>query len=188
MAYCAASDVKAYLGVTSNTDDTLITALIAAAQGYIEAWTSQRFEASGDSDHTFDMTWVCGDTLKLDTALCSVTKVVNGDGVEVLASNYRMEPANGTPYYAIRLLPTSGTAWVSDYTVQMITVKGKWAYSATAPAAVKQACIRLASYLYRQKDNGSDLDRAVIAGNSTILPAQLPADVTAFLAPYRRIY
>jgi len=68
-----------------------------------------------------------------------------------------------------------------------ITIVGKWAYSATAPADITHACTRLAAYLYRQKDNAGDMDRAIVAGNATILPAKLPSDVAEILKPYRRL-
>ena len=69
----------------------------------------------------------------------------------------------------------------------MISVVGKWAYSATAPSDIEHACKRLAAFFYRQKDNANDIDRAVVVGNATVLPSDLPRDVVQLLKPYVRL-
>jgi len=62
-------------------------------------------------------------------------------------------------------------------------------YILAAPQDIVQACRRLASWLYRQKDNQSgDQDRPVLMGDGTvIMPTTLPADVVQTLQPYCRI-
>ena len=79
------------------------------------------------------------------------------------------------------------TSTVAGDSENAITVTGKWAYSTSAPSDIAHVCKRLAAYIYRQKDNAGDLDRAVIAGNSTILPAQIPSDIRLMLTPYKRL-
>ena len=114
--------------------------------------------------------------------------ITNGDGVSVGAAEYVTEPRWETPFYGVTLKRESDIRWTWDDTPEdAITVVGRWAYSATAPADIVQATERLAAYLYRQKDNMSDLDRAVaVSGNMTVLPQSLPRDVQLILAPYRR--
>ena len=76
-------------------------------------------------------------------------------------------------------------AWDGDGEV---VVTGRWAYSVTAPDDIRHATVRLAAYLYRQKDNAAgDLDRTVVVGGTTILPAVFPHDVERMLRPYRRV-
>lgn len=188
MAYTDTTTLKRYLGIPSatTTDDTLLAELIARSQAVIDSYTLRTFEASADTERTFDAVRdVAGATLYLDHDLCAVTSVTNGDGT--IVTGYTTEPRNGTPYFALRLLASSGVAWT--YTTDpedAITIDGKWAYSTTAPADIAGACVRLAAYLYRQKDNAGDLDRAVIAGNATILPAEIPSDIRLMLNPYKR--
>jgi len=191
MAYCGVDELKEYLGVTGATDDAMLLTLLAAAQRTIDSYCARTFEATADTVRTFDSQRdVDGYTLTVDSDLCAITSIVNGDGTTISNSHYVTEPRNETPYYAIRLKASAGNVWtstVSGDSENAITVTGKWAYSTSAPSDIAHVCKRLAAYIYRQKDNAGDLDRAVIAGNSTILPAQIPSDIRLMLAPYRRL-
>ena len=58
------------------------------------------------------------------------------------------------------------------------------------PPSIRQACIRLASWLYRQKDTqtGDGISSPVLLGDGTvIMPQTLPADVQALLREWVRI-
>ena len=191
MAYCGVEELKEYLGVTGATDDAMLLTLLAASQRTIDSYCARTFEATADTVRTFDSQRdVDGYTLTVDSDLCAITSIVNGDGTTISNSHYVTEPRNETPYYAIRLKASAGKVWtstVSGDSENAITVTGKWAYSTSAPSDIAHVCKRLAAYIYRQKDNAGDLDRAVIAGNSTILPAQIPSDIRLMLAPYRRL-
>ena len=188
MAYCTTADVKDYLGISGTGDDTLIGTLVTAAQEVIDSHTRRTFEASGDTTRYFDYSHECidGDLLYLDQDLCSITTVTNGDSVVVAAGERTTLPKNDTPYYAIRLLSDSGVYWTyDDEWMDSISIIGKWAYSTTAPADVKQACIRLASYMYRKKD-AQMYDVTAIEAGVVIRPFGMPPDIKAILKPYVR--
>jgi len=191
MAYCGVDELKEYLGVTGATDDAMLLTLLAAAQRTIDSYCARTFEATADTVRTFDSQRdVDGYTLTVDSDLCAITSIVNGDGTTISNSHYVTEPRNETPYYAIRLKASAGEVWTSTAagdSENAISITGKWAYSTSAPSDIAHVCKRLAAYIYRQKDNAGDLDRAVIAGNSTILPAQIPSDIRLMLAPYKRL-
>lgn len=186
--YTDATTLKRYLGISSSSDDTLLGECIARAQALIDDYTGRAFEAAADTTRTFDaVADVNGPLLYVDEDLCQITSVTNGDGVVVAANEYTTQPRNETPYYALRLLASSGKAWTyEDDHEDAISIVGRWAWSVTAPTAIAQAAIRLASYLYRQKDSANDLDRAVVVGNSTLLPSDLPSDLVQILDAYRR--
>lgn len=188
MSYCTGPQLAEYLGLTSDTDSALLGDLIARAQAAIDTHCGRTFEAVADSARTFDAVRdVQGRVLYLDRDLCSIQTVTNGDGVVVAANEYVTEPRNEGPFFAIRLLGSAGRAWAyTDDPEGAISVAGKWAYSATAPADIEQACVRLAAWYYRQRDNAGEADRAIVAGNATILPSRIPADVADMLKPYRR--
>ena len=191
MAYTTVSALKTYLGVVGNTDDALLTALIARAQAIVDAYCGRTFEAAQDSTRKLDAKLSVSldkRTLYVERDLCAITSIANGDGVSVGAAEYVTEPRWETPFYGVTLKRESDIRWTWDDTPEdAITVVGRWAYSATAPADIVQATERLAAYLYRQKDNMSDLDRAVaVSGNMTVLPQSLPRDVQLILQPYRR--
>ena len=191
MAYCGVDELKEYLGIESATDEPMLLTFLATAQRIIDSYCARTFEATADTVRTFDSQCdVDGYTLTVDSDLCAITSIVNGDGTTISNSHYVTEPRNETPYYAIRLKASAGNVWtstVSGDSENAITVTGKWAYSTSAPSDIAHVCKRLASYIYRQKDNAGDLDRAVIAGNSTILPAQIPNDIRLMLTPYKRL-
>lgn len=185
MAYASLTDLTTYLGIDDSTaDDGLLGRLLVRAQAAIDTHTRRTFEATVDETRWHTLDDVCGRQLQFDGDLCAITSIVNGDGATVAASEYHTLPRNRTPYYAAELWPDSVTAWDADSAGQ-IAVTGKWAYSLTAPADVQHACVRLAAWLYRQKDNTAG-DQTVIIGDTTILPARLPSDVQQLLQPYRR--
>lgn len=186
--YCTLSELKAYLGIGSEDDDTLLTDLIERAQAMIESYCGRVFETASDSTRVFDAARdVEGRALVLDADLCQITSITNGDGLVVAANEYVTEPRNDAPYRAIVLKSGADTAWTYDDTPEnAISITGRWAYSVSAPADITHACIRLAAYLYRQKDNPADGAR-VTAEGVVLVASRLPPDVVDVLGRYRRI-
>jgi hypothetical protein len=191
MAYTDAATLKNYLGIVETEDDALLAAMIARAQAVIDAYCRQTFEAAADSTRYFDPTLDSdGTTLWLDAPICSITSITNGDGTTVTAAKYIKWPRNESPWLRLVLKANSGVVWTWTTTPEnSISIVGKWAYSEVAPADIEHVTLRLASYLYRQKDNQSnDLDRSVaIGGGVVMLPSTLPADIKTLLRPYRRL-
>jgi hypothetical protein len=192
MAYATTSDLKSYLGITSSGDDGLLGDCLERAQALIEAATNRMFEADEDSTRSFDaVADVVGAVLYLDEDLAAITSITNGDtaATVVTGAEYVPEPRNQTPYYAVRLLNSAGLSWdYVDDPENAITISGKWAYSLSAPADIVQATIRLAAFLYRQKESNADVDRALqLPDGSLVLPSGLPRDVMAIIARYRKV-
>ena len=188
--YATVEQLKHYLGITTGTDDALLSSMLARAQTMIDTHTRRTFEYGTAAARTFDaVADVDGAVLWLDTDLCAITSVTNGDGVAVTSGQYVTEPRRVTPYYALRLLSSANVAWT--YTTDhegAISIVGKWAYSATAPEDIAHCALRLAAWLYRQKDTAADLDRPILAGDgNVILPMALPKDVLDLLKPYRKV-
>ena len=186
MSYATLTQVKDYLGITTSvTDDNLIADIITRAEGLIDAYTDRSFEATTETRY-FTVDSTDGQDLLLHgDDLLTVTKLTNGNGVEVTSGNYRLFPRNDNPKWLVRLDESQSWSW-SDGDSE-ITVAGTWGYSATAPADIQHACVRLAAFLYRQKDNSADLDRPMITGDGvTIMPTNLPVDVTRLLDRYKR--
>jgi hypothetical protein len=190
MSYCLAYDVKAHLGVDSPGDDQLLTAYIAGAQAWIDEYCHRTFEAPEDTTRYIDAAGnhLRGRVLYIDHIgeLCSITEVTNGDGIVVASEDYVTTPRFDTPIYALRLKMNSGLIWqwTNDWE-DAISITGRWAYSITAPAPIKQACIQLAAFYYRQKDAPFTDVTAVEAG-VVIRPMGIPAHVKAMLDPYRK--
>lgn len=189
--YTSAANLKVYLGIATGEtgDDTLLGTLVTAAQAMIDAHCRQTFEASADTTRYFDpTTQVQGRTLFLDMPLCAITSVTNGNGVVVTSGQYVKEPRNDSPWHRLTLKSDNSVAWTyTGAPENSIAIVGRWAYSTTAPADIAQTTIRLAAYLYRQRDNAGDLDRAIIGASGILLPASLPKDIQTLLRPYVRL-
>jgi hypothetical protein len=191
MAYCTLADLRTYLNyeVAYTADDTLLTAMADRATALIDQATARTFAASADTTRRFDAAQdVTGRLLLVRGDLAQITSVVNGDGATISNAQYVTEPRNAAPYYGLRLLGSGGAAWTyTNDPENAITVTGRWAYSVTPPADIVQTAIRLAIYLFKQKDNLGELDRAmVVGGNMTVLPQAFPRDIRLMLSPYVR--
>jgi hypothetical protein len=192
MAYIDLNSLKAYLAITTSVDDGLLTAMIARAQGIIDAQCGRTFEASADAMRSFDALHdVSPDrrTLFVHSDLCQLTSVINGDGQSLPLNMIMTEPRRRAPYYALTLKRDSGIVWTHLASPEgAIRVTGRWAFSSSAPPDIAHACLRLAAYLYRQKDTTTDVGTSAPSPDGVIaLPARLPLDVQALLHSYRRL-
>lgn len=186
MAYATLTQVKDYLGITSSvTDDNLLNDLITRAEGLIDAYTGRSFTATTATKY-FSYDDTDGRYLMLyGHDLLTVTKLTNADGVEIAAADYKLLPRNETPKWLIKL--DESQSWNFQDDDSEISVDGTWGYAATAPADIQHACVRLVAFVYRQKDTSADIDRPMVTGDGvTIMPSNLPADVTRVLDRYKR--
>lgn len=186
--YAELDDLKLYLGIESGSDDTLLYSCLVNAQGMIEARTQRVFEIAVDSTRRFDaLTDVCERTLLFNGECAQVTQVVNGDGMVVPGTAYLMEPPHQSPNWGLRLKRSAEPWTYNDDPEEAIAVTGRWGYSVTPPADIVQATLRLAAFIYRQKDNAQDADRPLLTGDGNVLmPSRLPNDVAEILRPYTR--
>lgn len=190
MAYCTPGEVMDYLGIESSSDNLLITDLIDAAQDAIDNHTRRTFEAPADTVRYAD---ALGDHIRnlylfLDGIgeLCAITSIVNGDGLAVATGQYITEPRNTTPYTAIKLRGDAGKFWTyGTYWEDAITITGRWAYSITPPAAITQACVGLAAFYYRQKDQPFS-DVTAVEGGIVMRPMGIPAYIKTMLQGYTK--
>lgn len=189
MAYITIDDLKEYIGPLEDTDDALLTRLVAAAQRYVEAYTDKVFEITGDTTRTFDPTVDTRDgQLWLDEWLWSVTTLTNGDGTVLTAADYQLLRPNHPPYYAVKLKLNSSVYWT--YTTDpegSISIVGKWGYSLTPPADIVQVTLRIAAWLYRQKDAQIFDQTAFTEIGAIRIKATVPQDILQWLDPYRSL-
>ena len=193
MAYASLSELRAFLRLASGetTDDTLLTNLLTYAQAFIESpqCCNRVFEASADTTRYFDAVEdTDGARLNFDTDCAAITAVTNGGAVVVPSTAYVTLPANQTPYIGIQLLASKGYTWqFVDDPENAISIAGKWAYSTTAPSAIKDATLVLGKWMYRQLNSDSDTDRPIISPDGTMLmPTALPRMFWDLVNGYRR--
>ena len=195
MAYATVAQLRQLISTDKNVHDVLLAQLIARAQVYLDEEIGFSFEAAADTTRYFDAASILrggnvdGPRLYFGTWVCATpTTVTNGDTTVITSAYYVTEPRNAAPYYAISLLGSSGYSWEGKSTgdtENAITVIAKFAYSTSAPVDITHATLRLALWYYRQRDSSTDLDRPMLAEGVTILPSQIPADVTAILDAYK---
>lgn len=194
MAYASVAQLRAYMGLDVNDDDPLLESLLTRAQFAIDNYTHRTFEAAADTTKLFDAEQDTSDHyMVLDWTpyvldLCQITTVINGDGTSISASSYVTNPRNQTPWYGLRFKLNSGLYWTFDQDPEnAISITGRWAYSVTAPADIVHATVRMATYMYRQKD-ANTFDVTAIPGAGVIeVPQGIPRDVAKILEPYRRL-
>lgn len=209
MAYVTIEEVMQEMDILSeDVDEVLLQRKIDSAQNIIENVTNRRFEASADETRLIDCIegeTVDGRTLFIPYDICEITTILNGDedNTEVTVDEYVTEPRLRTvsggssvmpavhdawPWYAVRLKFSANKSW--DYTddqEEAISITGRWAFSITPPAAIKDATIRLSDWLYHQKDNLDDREENTTGTDGILLMmSDLPSDVQSRLMRYVR--
>jgi len=189
--YTDLNTLKAYLRISSGTDDVLLSALITRASRVVDLFTGRWFVTRTET-RRYDAQGVhiAGPLLLLDADLLSVTAIRNGDGAAIdPQAHVTLRPVNWPPYFGISLKESSGLEWTfSGDAEAAIEVTGQWGYAAAIPGPVTQATVRLVAWMYRQRDGGESLlvHRPGISGPDSI-GAAVPYDVRDILMPYVRL-
>lgn len=185
--YCTLAEVKAYLGITDTVDDTPLEGAVMAASRAIDDHTQRVFYATTATRY---FQAEAPDLLVLPDDLISVTSLsCDDDGDRVYertwtATDYDLEPVNsGPPYLLIRTTPQGNYAFPTHS--RGVAIVGSWGYAATAPEAVKQACLILATRYFKRKDAPFGVLGTPELGFMRI-PSRDP-EVTALLSPFRRL-
>lgn len=184
MSYAELEDLKTYLKITYSTDDTILSDALDAATRAIDAYCGRSFVARTETRY-YSYADVRGQTLWLDDDLLSVTTLTNADNAVLTDAYYRLEPRSGDgPRHAIRLLSTAAWSFNQD---GEIAIAGKWGYSLRPDPLIVQACLWLATYFYRLKDNQTfDVTATPELGTITI-PRGMPQQLVVHLASLKRI-
>lgn len=163
--YCTLAELRGWTGIseTSHTaDDTRLEIAVEAASRYIDELCGRRFYTTSTDETRYYETdnpnrvWAAHglDDVVSVTTLTTDEEEDRSYSTTWETTDYDLLPHNATldgrPYTAIQVTPDG------DYTfptcAKGIKVVGKFGYGTTAPTIVKQACLILASYLFKQKD------------------------------------
>lgn len=191
MAYAAASDVVLYGKFGASDDDALLTLLITRATAIIETETGRVFEATSDKRYFDAIEDVDGRYLYLDRDLIGAVSdltITNGNGSDLSTDDFILVPADN-PHYAVKMLGQSNKSWTYDSNPERaIKIDGDWGYSASAPADIKHATIRLVLWLYKQRETDIGITTPIITSTGvTIMPEGLPHDVQQIINKYKKI-
>lgn len=187
--YTTLEDLRDYLGFSGTlgqAQDGLLQDCINRAESAIDDYTRRNFAGTAGTYfvNRFGQGNVRGQALYLDTDLYSLTGVVNGDAQTIPVGSVWLEPRNeGPPYRILRLKSTYVWVWNTDSDV---IISGTFGYSTVPPESIKQAAVRYAAHLFRQKDSsGPDNTAGFPEAGQVQHPEGMPSDVRWLLSPYR---
>jgi hypothetical protein len=188
--YTTVNELKTYLHITGSGDDTLLGDLVTRASRMLDDHCGRWFVAQGETRY-YDAIGphITGRLLLFDADLLSLTSLTNGDGSNISLDDVILRPVNWPPYFGVALKQSSGLSWT--YTTDpeaAIQVEGQWGYSSVAPEPIEQAALRLAAWLYRQRDTGAETGEVQVTERGvSVAPARLPRDVLDLIGPYVRV-
>lgn len=188
MAYTDSTALKAYLGISGTGDDALLSSCVTRAQAIVDAQFSATFEAETETRYYTQYDIENSNVLWLDMPLLTVTTLTNGDGDTISADDYWLLPRNDAPYWYIKLKSGGTTTAYEFNTDGEVSVAGTWGYTATAPGEIVQATLRLAGYIYRQKDSQIFDTTAILELGTMTIPGGIPKDVERLLSIVRSRY
>ena len=180
MGYTTLSALKSFGGFDGDSEDSLLSALIASATSAIENYTQRKFDADEETNHTFSRlnmpieSRFSQETLFFHVELADeASSITDSPTVTYL-------PEDGPPYWGMY---KSDGSWAYP----TVTITGYWGYSKTPPPDVEMACLRLSKWLYDMKDTAQGQAAVFTPDGQILLPQGLPSDVLALLKPYRKV-
>lgn len=185
--YATLAEIKARLGIpTADTaDDTVLEAVIEAASRAIDNETGRVFYATTATKY---FRADDGDLLFIPDLLSVTTLKTDSDGDRTYettwaTTDYDLEPYNDAPYTRIRLTPSGRYSFPTH--AKGVEIAGSWGYNATGsyPDAINEACLILASRLFKRKDAPFGVAGTAEMGQLRI--GKTDPDVAGLLYPYR---
>lgn len=184
MAYTTLALVKASLGIPSDTttEDTAITAAIAAGDATIDQFCGRTFETS-----SVTRTYLPRSSQKLDVDdLASGTVTIRTDEDQdgtyetlLVAGTDYVLVGNSTPY---RVITNINRGWpLSLRGRATVQIAGTFGYNTTVPDNVKQAALLLAARLYQRKASPLGFQAGAISELGPVRISRSDPDVSALL-------
>ncbi len=192
--YATLTALKARLGITDTTDDTILGQVLDAVSQWIDNDLGRRFYTTA-ADETRYYTAGDGSLLFLDDDLLSVTTLyTDEDGDRTYertwaATDYDLEPYNaaleGRPYTMLRVTPTGSYSFPAGIR-KGVKLIGKFGYCATAPSAIQEGCLLLSQRLFKRKDALFGVMGSIETGMIRI--TDYDVDAARLLRPFARIH
>lgn len=187
--YATLEDLRDYLGFSGTlgqAQDGLLQDCINRAESAIDNYTRRDFAGTAGTYYAnrFAQDKVVGQALYLTRDIHTLVALQNGDETTIPVGSVWLEPQNqGPPYRILRLKSSYAWVWNTDSNV---VISGTFGYSATPPEDIKQAAVRYAAHIFRQKDaSGPDNTAGFPEAGQVQYPQGMPSDVRWLLEPYR---
>lgn len=194
MSYASPAEFKSWAGIDDVESDTEIQMVLDAATRSIDRVTGRHFTleegvtkyyVANYADHLNVSDLIAADSISID---------VNGTRTysETLsAANYELLPyldetgATSVRFQEIRVWPTSSSLFSPGYTVRIVGDFGYVDEDGNTPADIKQACLILASRLWKRRETPFGVLSIPDLGTTAQIRKTDP-DVANLLEPYTR--
>jgi hypothetical protein len=202
-AYLDLAEVKAELGITSTSDDAVLTEIIDDVTREIETRTHRYFKLEVLHPHGQPTTthahyftpWLQLDggdlidsyTLALNTDMFELVSITNGDGTAIALNKVVTLPTNHPPpYNYIRIKRDANVMWNGSAEAS-IAVTAKWGYSDVVPADIRRAAMIMTRTYYQQREGSAGLGAPLISADGVVIQAgQTMSDAMRILKAYIR--
>ena len=191
------ANAKQWLGISSDTDDDLLTRLITAASFFIETYLSRRLgsqdyleirNGTGGQVMNFReypvtaVAWVAVNGVSLPPAPDTVTPGYRFTRTQIILQGHRFTQGYGnvTLNYTAGYGPPIG-GWFED--AWLTAGEG----DAIFPFDLEQACIELISWRYNERQHIGQSGKSLEGANVTYSVQDLPPDVKTVLDRHRRV-
>ena len=197
--YATLTEIKTFLSISDNVDDTLLESMVEAASRSIDRIANRRFYLDANASarayrvsspivlYTDDIGTTSGLVVKTDD---------DGDGTFettlTLNTDYIMDPLTaldlGRPYTQVTMVTNTQTFPIFPGLFQNglrpgVQVTARWGWP-SVPDDINQACLILTADLYKRKDSpGGFLG---LGDLGAIRMSPLGRDVTAMVRAYRK--
>lgn len=185
--YATLVELKAQLGITDTTEDTLLTKALGTASRSIESWCNNRkfdldvaasarvYRPANDLLLVDDIGIATGVTVEIGTV---------GTYTTVTSTSYELVPTTalvrGLPITGIQAI-SSPALWFTGGWQPRVRVTAQWGWPAI-PDAISQAALILATRLFRRK--GSPEGVAGFGDMGVVRLTRTDPDVAALLQPF----
>ena len=181
------AELRAYIGTDSTSDDPVLRDMLDRSLHALEGMLDRRLVAVQEVRQFHPVEDVLGDWLHLGDDVCEIVSVTNGDGTVLVAGTDYVPWPRKPPYWKLRAVGNTVWTWSSDPDIDTIDVDAWWGVSKTLSGEERDAVIKLAAFLYRQRDNVSDADRPIITPEGIVLmPARIPPEIQSFVSRNRK--
>jgi hypothetical protein len=174
---------------TDTDDDAAIESIIEGVSRYIDLKTQRTFYARTET-RKYSLPSDGGRELELDDDLLTITELLNGDDVEIEATDYNLLPINETPKSAIRLKQTSTIFWALDSDGNsefVIDVAGTWGYMDPHTDDIREACLMTTqSFVKRRFGKNMSGIAKVTAMGVVITPQDVPSSAADIINIYKK--
>lgn len=168
------AQVKSWLKLTVETDDTLLETLIEAASSFIESWLSRTLSSTAYTETRSGQGGVA--MLFANYPVTAVESVIVDGQAKAMTVDYLFDN--------LAVYLTRGDRFPNGVmNVQLAYTAGY----ATIPPAVAQACCELVGKKYRERDRIGQTSKTLAGEVVSFSPSDLTAEVKSMLRNYQKV-